>query len=81
MHTHSIEFTIHRKLAQVGVCSLDELAGLLPDYSWAQVFSAVDRLTREGTVTLTHPDPFHYFLSLAHRVNSRDRPHDIRSTS
>ncbi|MEK7352733.1 MAG: hypothetical protein AAB177_17805 [Nitrospirota bacterium] len=62
---YSIESAIQQQLARAGTCSLDELAALLPDYSWSQVFSAVDRLTREGTVTLTHPGPFRYFLSLA----------------
>jgi hypothetical protein len=62
---HSIESAIRQQLARVGTCSLDELADLLPSYSWAQVFSAVDRLTREGTLSLTHQAPFQYLLSLA----------------
>jgi len=64
---YSIESAIHQQLAQIGSCSLDELAALLPGYSWAQVFAAVDRLTREGSVTLQHSAPFHYLLSLAPR--------------
>ena len=64
---YSLESAIHQQLARVGTCSLDELVSLLPGYSWAQVFSAVDRLTREGTVSLQHPAPFHYLLSLAPR--------------
>jgi hypothetical protein len=62
-----IESAIHQQLARAGTCSLDELAALLPGYSWAQVFAAVDRLTREGTVALKHPAPFRYLLSLAPR--------------
>lgn len=62
---YSIESAIHQQLARMGTCSLDELASLLPGYSWAQVFAAVDRLTREGTVNLQHPGRFHYLLSLA----------------
>jgi len=61
---YSIDSAIRQQLAMVGSCSLDELAALLPVYSWAQVFSAVDRLTRDGTVSLKHPAPFHYILSL-----------------
>ena len=61
----SIESAIHQQLGRVGACSLDELNDLLPGYSWAQVFSAVDRMTREGAVTLKHPGPFRYLLSLA----------------
>jgi hypothetical protein len=63
----SLESAIFHQLARVGTCSLDELTALLPGYSWAQVFAAVDRLTREGTVALSHPAPFRYLLSLAPR--------------
>jgi hypothetical protein len=69
-----IESAIHQQLARAGTCSLDELAALLPGYSWAQVFAAVDRLTREGTVALKHPAPFRYLLSLAPR-RSAEVPH------
>jgi len=61
----SIELAIHHQLARAGACSLDELTALLPGYCWAQVFAAVDRLTREGTVALTPPAPSRYLLSLA----------------
>jgi len=53
-HASSLESAIHHQRGRVGSCSLDELAALLPNYSWAQVFAAADRLTREGTITLTH---------------------------
>ncbi|MEO7818549.1 MAG: hypothetical protein ABIS18_05320 [Actinomycetota bacterium] len=69
----SIESTIHQQLGRVGACSLDELAALLPGYSWAQVFSAVDRMMREGTVALKHPGPFRYLLSLAPREPAKAR--------
>ena len=61
----SLKSAISHQLARIGTCSLDELTALLPGYSWAQVFAAVDRLTREGTVALTHPAPFRFLLSLA----------------
>jgi hypothetical protein len=60
----SIESAIYQQLTLVGTCSLDELADLLRGYSWSQVFTAVDRMTREGTVILKHPTPFRYLLSL-----------------
>jgi len=53
----SIESAIHHHLARAGACSLDELTALLPGYCWAQVFAALDRLTREGTGALTPPAP------------------------
>jgi hypothetical protein len=73
-----IESAIHQQLARAGTCSLDELAALLPSYSWAQVFAAVDRLTREGTVALKHPAPFRYLLSLAPR-RSAEMPHVMQN--
>jgi len=72
---YSIELAIHQQLARAGTCSLDELAALLPGYSWAQFFSAVDRLTREGTVTLRHPTPFRYLLTLARRQPDDETRH------
>ncbi len=70
---YSLESAIHQQLALVNSCSLDELAALLPGYSWAQVFAAVDRMTREGTVTLKHPGQFRYLLSLAPRQPAEAR--------
>jgi hypothetical protein len=70
----SLESAIPHQLARVGSCSLDELVALLPEYSWAQVFSAADRLTRDGTVTLMHQAPFRYLLSLAFRHSVEARP-------
>lgn len=70
--TFILESAIQQELTRVGTCSLDDIAALLPDYSWAQIFSAVDRMTREGTVSLKHPAPFRYLLSLApHRSVER----------
>ena len=59
------ESAIIEKLTLVGTCSLSELASLLPMYSWAQVFAAVDRLVGEGTIALNLQYPFRYLLSLA----------------
>jgi len=75
----SIESVIHQQLTRVGTCSLDELAALLPGYSWAQVFAAVDRLTREGTLALKHPAPFRYLLSLAPHRSAEVRHAEMSS--
>ena len=77
-HASSLESAIHHQLARVGSCSLDELVALLPEYSWTQVFPAADRLTRDGTVTLTHQAPFRYLLSLAPRHSVEVRPLTLR---
>jgi len=41
-----------RKIAGVGTCTFDELVRRLPTYSWAPVFSAVDRLSRQGRLSV-----------------------------
>jgi hypothetical protein len=63
--TDVLELAIRKELARVGTCSLEELNERLPYYSWSQVFSAVDRLNRTGTITIQNSDPFQYRLSLA----------------
>ena len=45
-HGSSVESVICYEVTYLGSCTLDELAQRLPDYSWGQVFSAVDRLSR-----------------------------------
>jgi len=34
-------------------CGLDELASLLPDFSWSEIFVEVDRMSRSGQLRLT----------------------------
>lgn len=65
LQTDSLESAIRQVLALVGTCTLEELNDRLPYYSWNQVFAAVDRLNREGAVTLQRPDSSNYILSLA----------------
>ena len=65
-----LESAIRRELARVGTCTFEELKERLPYYSWNQVFSAVDQLNREGTVTLQRPDSSDYLLSLAPRQSA-----------
>ena len=67
LQTDALESAIRQELAQAGTCTLEELNERLPYYSWNQVFAAVNRLTREGTVALHPPDSLAYTLSLAPR--------------
>ena len=73
LQTDSLESAIRQVLARVGTCTLEELNERLPHYSWNQVFAAVDRLNRQGTVTLQRPDSSDYILSLAPRRSSEVR--------
>ena len=47
--TGSIQSAIRLELTEVGTCTIEELSERLPYYSWNQVFSAADRLSRQGT--------------------------------
>ncbi len=61
----ALELAIIEELVRVDTCTFDDLASQLPGYSWAQVFSTLDRLTRAGTVILQRADSLGYILSLA----------------
>jgi len=50
--TDSLESLILSHIDEQAVISLDTLVILLPNYSWSQIFHAVDRLARRGGVTL-----------------------------
>jgi hypothetical protein len=58
IRTAFLDLAILDELAHVGSCSLEELNDRLPYYSWEQIFFAVERLKREGSVALTNPAPF-----------------------
>ena len=74
LRTDALESAIRQELARVGICTLEELNERLPYSSLNQVFSAVDRLSRAGTVTLQRPDSSDYILSLAPQ-RSAQAPH------
>ena len=74
LRTDALESAIRQELARVRTCTLEELNERLPHYSWNQVFPAVDRLNREGTVTLQRPDSSDCILSLAPQ-RSAQAPH------
>jgi hypothetical protein len=68
MHqTDLLEAAICQKLARFGSCSMELLTSQLPDYSWAEVFDAVKRLTRDNTVVIKHPGPC-LCLPRSHRI-------------
>jgi hypothetical protein len=60
----NIDSVICHEITRLVSCPLDELAQRLPVYSWAQVFAAVDRLSRQGTLRLSRTSRFGYVLSV-----------------
>jgi hypothetical protein len=63
--TGEVEKDILEDLEGKGPCSIDEMLAHLPGYTWNQVFSAVDRLSRNAQVTLQHHSRFGFHISLA----------------
>lgn len=65
-HTHapSLDSVICHEVTSLAPCTFDELVHRLPAYSWAQVFAAVDRLSRQGTLILSRTRGFGYVVSI-----------------
>ena len=59
-----IESVIFEELHRTGACTFEELVGALPDYSWSQVFLAVDQLSRDGMLRLKRQNQFDYLISI-----------------
>jgi hypothetical protein len=64
MQAYRMEYEIVRALEHNGACSLDELVDALPDFSWNQIFAAVDGMSRDGRLKLAHPHRFGIQISL-----------------
>jgi len=63
-----VDSVMCRKITSVGTCTFDELVRRLPIYSWAQVFSAVDQLSRQGSLSVRRMRGVDYVV--IHRVGS-----------
>lgn len=59
-----IEDVLISLLKTCGPTTMDHLTRLLPSVSWSQVFLAVDRLSRCGTVSLRRTKMGDYAVSL-----------------
>ena len=64
VHVPSVDSVICQEVTSLVSCTFDELVQRLPAYSWAQVFAAVDRLSRQGTVAISRTGCFGYVVSL-----------------
>ncbi|HKO31411.1 MAG TPA: hypothetical protein VJU54_09745 [Nitrospiraceae bacterium] len=65
-HTHvpSVDSIICREVTSLVSCTLDELAQRLPTYARAQVSTVVDRLSRQGVLTVSRTRCFGYVVSV-----------------
>ncbi len=60
----NVRSAIRSELAQQNPCNLDTLVDRLSQYSWSQIFTAIDQLSRNGDLVLRHPTRFGYEVSL-----------------
>ncbi|HZS11422.1 MAG TPA: hypothetical protein VFA38_04175 [Nitrospirales bacterium] len=60
----SLDEWILAVLRYEGPQSVDQLAARLPAPNWAQIFAAVDRLSRDGWVSMSRPQHGDYWLSI-----------------
>ncbi len=60
----TVESVIRTELTSRGPCTLDALLHRLPQFSWSEVFAAIDQLSREGRLVLRHPTRFDYEVSI-----------------
>jgi hypothetical protein len=58
-----VETAIVQHLEEQGSCTIEELVHSLSHFTLSQVFFAIDRLSREGKVSLRHPTRFAYLVS------------------
>jgi hypothetical protein len=59
-----IEEAIVEKLRESGPCCLDDVVTYLPNSSWGEVFGAVDRMSRDGRLSLRQLGYSTYQLTL-----------------
>jgi hypothetical protein len=64
MNGMTIEAAIRLHLTREGPCTLETLLARLSQFSWSEIFSAVDQLSREGSLVLRRPDRFGYQVSM-----------------
>mgnify|MGYP001563544857 CR=1 FL=1 len=65
MRTQGIDQAIIRDLTAHGACQVEDMVERLAGFTWNQVFSAIDRLSRAGILALQRPVRFSYEISIS----------------
>lgn len=63
MNAMTVESAIRLHLSHEGPCTLESLLEELSQFSWSEIFSVVDQLSREGSLVLRRPARFGYEVS------------------
>lgn len=64
MRAQDIDQAIIHDLTAHGACQVEDMVERLEGFTWNQVFSAIDRLSRDGTLALHRPARFSYEISI-----------------
>ncbi len=64
MRAQNVDQAILHDLTVHGTCQVEDMLERLAGFTWNQVFSAIDRLSRDGTLALQRPARFGYEISI-----------------
>ena len=64
MNSVTVQSAIQLHLSREGPCTLESLLTRLSQFSWSEIFSVVDQLSREGSLVLRRPARFGYEVSI-----------------
>jgi hypothetical protein len=64
MNSMTVQSAIRLHLIREGPCTLETLLTRLSQFSWSEIFSVVDQLSREGSLVLRRPARFGYEVSI-----------------
>jgi hypothetical protein len=64
MNSMTVQSAIQLHLSREGPCTLESLLTRLSQFSWSEIFSVVDQLSREGSLVLRRPTRFGYEVSI-----------------
>ena len=64
MNAMTVQSAIRLHLLQEGPCTLESLLTRLSQFTWSEIFSVVDQLSREGSLVLRRPARFGYEVSV-----------------
>lgn len=71
----NVKSVIQAELLRCRSCMLEMLLDRLPQYSWNQIFIAVDQMSRNGDLVLSHPTRFDYEVSLGPVASATEQVH------
>jgi hypothetical protein len=64
MNPMNVQSAIRLHLTREGPCTLESLLTRLSQFSWSEIFTVVEQLSREGSLVLRRPANFGYEVSI-----------------